>query len=290
MVSPERLPISDLVQSPFLLKAAPLFVGSIERMGTTFGPFGSPWSVCTSLDGGQPCDCPLSGKWPQPLDDQWQDCHCCWHMGDFETKFIWACGQYHLQRNVHKLWRFHPTNTGIKSDQTSESCIQLTNGGVNRRKCELRISFHNIQILADSTGERGNATSGLQDPTKTRFFCTYTCSLKIVDSHNRRIMLRMANFLGPLAHFCEPFPNCWVISGALHWLTSLKPSEHWDRTLTTWSWVWWCSNRPSWDGFSRWISQGVISFQLGYSSVLPGFSDLKLMLYSWTLHPRHGRP
>ena len=42
MVSPERLPISDLVQSPFLLKAAPLFVGSIERMGTTFGPFGSP--------------------------------------------------------------------------------------------------------------------------------------------------------------------------------------------------------------------------------------------------------
>ena len=26
----------------------------------------------------------------------------------------------------------------------------------------------------------------------------YTCSLKIVDSHDRRIMLRMANFLGPL--------------------------------------------------------------------------------------------
>lgn len=244
MVSPEGLPISDLVQSPFLLKAALLFVGSIERMGTTFGPFGSPWSVCTSLDGGQPCDCPLSGKWPQLLDDR-QDCQSA--HGDFETKLIWACGQYHLQQ-------FQPG------------------------------------LLADSTGERGNATSGFQDPTKTRFFCMYTCSLKIVDSHNRRIMLRMANFLGPLARFCEPFPNCWVISGAWHWLTSLKPSEHWDRTLTTWSWVWWCSNRPSWDEFSRWISQGVISFQLGYSSVLPGFSDLKLMLYSWTLHPRHGRP
>jgi hypothetical protein len=81
-------------------------------------------------------------------------------------------------------------------------------------------------LLADSTGERGNATSGFQDPTKTRFFCMYTCSLRIVDSHNRRIMLRMANFWGPLARFCEPFPNCWVISGALHWLTSLKPSEH----------------------------------------------------------------